>query len=627
MNRSALLTAFSFLLVSSISSALIADDLVSAPFVPDDPSFSEQHDRMRTQKSHAFQPPSDRITLELIPLQGGGEEYEPELEDQALPRAALIGEGYELSRNPLYQLGDLNWLPEGERFKAVLDFNISERAAAFRLGIDTAQVPQGLTFYLYSPTHPDFYYGPYSADDLKDDEIFWSPVIEGELVRVEMYAETPAYLAAADLGIKYVSVLHDSVMSRQWKHQSDVGRAGACHVNVACDSRALELASTTAKYIITDYFGRSFLCTGVLLNDTKGTGEPWFITADHCIDSLSNTSSMQFYWNFRTQTCNGTTGASFRTSTGGASKLYSDIFTDVAFFKLNQPPPTTARAGWKSSSPELNISILGIHHPMGDYQKISKGKLLGKANWKYRLLDGTHWEVSWSTGVTQGGSSGSGLFNSSNELIGVLSAGASSCSNRSGTDIYGRFDRSFSRLGRWLDPVAPTPVPAGSRVKVKGKVSVGTSTPVCGLVLINGQHAFTCNGSGSYELDVPVDGNGKVAIQFFADGLEPLNRTFSPTSTTVTQNLTLAHANRHSPVVAVNDIMAIEGNRARLIGRVTSAQGAPMCSMVLANGTHAFTCQGDGTFDLNVPRAADGSVTLFGFSHGLSPFRQVFSQF
>ncbi|WP_409523052.1 trypsin-like serine peptidase [Nitrincola sp. MINF-07-Sa-05] len=509
----------------------------------------------------------------------------------------------------------------------MLDFSISERAAAFRLGIDTAQVPQGLTFYLYSPTHSDFYYGPYSADDLTEDEIFWSPVIEGEMVRVELYAETPATLAVADLGIKYVSVLHDSVMSRQWKRQSEVGSAQACNVNVACDSKALELASTTAKYVITDFFGRSYLCTGVLLNDTRGSGEPWFITAEHCISGGAKPSSMQFYWNFRTQTCNGSTGASFRTSTGGATRLYRSTSDDVAFLKLNKQPPTTARAGWKDSTPALNIPVLGIHHPGGDYQKLSKGTLVDSVNWRSFSFKGTHWEVQWNSGVTEPGSSGSGLFNASNELLGVLSAGRASCSNP--MSVYSRFDRQITYLKKWLDPVViiSTPVSTGSRVKVKGKVSVGSSTPVCGLVLINGQHAFTCNGSGSYELDVPVDGNGKVAIQFFADGLEPLSRTFSPTSTTVTQDLTVTHANRHSPVVSVNEISALDGNRARLRGRVTSAQGAPMCSMVLANGAHAFTCQGDGTFDLNVPRAADGSVTLFGFSHGLSPSRQVFSQF
>ena len=47
----------------------------------------------------------------------------------------------------------------------------------------------------------------------------------------------------------------------------------------------------------------------------------------------------------------------------------------------------------------------------------------------------THYGVRWSSGVTEGGSSGSGLFlkiNNSNYLIGNLSGGNESCENLEG---------------------------------------------------------------------------------------------------------------------------------------------------------------------------------------------------
>jgi hypothetical protein len=77
----------------------------------------------------------------------------------------------------------------------------------------------------------------------------------------------------------------------------------------------------------------------------------------------------------------------------------------------------------------------------------------------------THWEVpSWDKGTTEGGSSGSGLFNPFQQLIGQLEGGYALCegsqSNGEG-DWYGKFsyswtnnDRSDSnRLDYWLDPL------------------------------------------------------------------------------------------------------------------------------------------------------------------------------
>ena len=62
-------------------------------------------------------------------------------------------------------------------------------------------------------------------------------------------------------------------------------------------------------------------------------------------------------------------------------------------------------------------------------------------------------------GTTEGGSSGSGLWNESHRLIGQLQGGFAACGNDD-PDWYGRFDVSWdgassaSRLRDWLDPDA-----------------------------------------------------------------------------------------------------------------------------------------------------------------------------
>jgi hypothetical protein len=67
------------------------------------------------------------------------------------------------------------------------------------------------------------------------------------------------------------------------------------------------------------------------------------------------------------------------------------------------------------------------------------------------------------------------------------------------------------------------PGSAGQWITISGSVAVGSdsTTPVCAMVLANGQYMFSCDGTGSYNLYVPLDLNGQVTVQVFADGFAP----------------------------------------------------------------------------------------------------------
>jgi len=82
-------------------------------------------------------------------------------------------------------------------------------------------------------------------------------------------------------------------------------------------------------------------------------------------------------------------------------------------------------------------------------------------------MSNSHWKVSWSAtenghGVTEGGSSGSALFNSNGLLMGTLTGGQSSCdsSNLNQPDYFGKFSAHWDlngqadtlRLQPFLDP-------------------------------------------------------------------------------------------------------------------------------------------------------------------------------
>ena len=78
-------------------------------------------------------------------------------------------------------------------------------------------------------------------------------------------------------------------------------------------------------------------------------------------------------------------------------------------------------------------------------------------------------------------------------------------------------------------PYDPAFVPgsAGKRINIAGKVLLQSSqTPICAMVLANGQFMFTCDGTGSYGLNIPLDNNGRFKLQVYADGFAPTIQTF-----------------------------------------------------------------------------------------------------
>ncbi|MFC1788841.1 hypothetical protein ACFLZE_02890 [Thermodesulfobacteriota bacterium] len=64
-------------------------------------------------------------------------------------------------------------------------------------------------------------------------------------------------------------------------------------------------------------------------------------------------------------------------------------------------------------------------------------------------------------------------------------------------------------------------------VEIEGSVSLEGS-PLCAMVLANGQYMFSCDPYGEYQLSVPLDPNGEITLFVFVDGLQPFKQTLIP---------------------------------------------------------------------------------------------------
>lgn len=156
-------------------------------------------------------------------------------------------------------------------------------------------------------------------------------------------------------------------------------------------------------------------------------------------------------------------------------------------------------------------------------------------------------------------------------------------------------------------------------VAVSGTV-VNGDTPLCSLVLVNGENQFTCDGTGAFEMQAPLDSNGTLTVQVFVDGFAPYSRTLAP-SVAENQLVQMVRPNGARTMVVTPEFSAAGAGRAFVTGQVATAGGTPICAFVLANGEQMFSCDDNlGQFELDVPLDQDDKVKLQIFAAGFQPY-------
>ena len=394
-----------------------------------------------------------------------------------------IGFGRDLPQS--YQ-GDLYpWLSWRELpgYGRVATFSIaSPEAKALRVAIKLDRLSEGVEVRFFG-ANDEQVHGPFTAESQRarpldeatlrepaqsaTDALFWSPVIEGETAGVEIYVPGDV---GHDFAIEAPEIQHlvYSVRNPDDKALQELGQSGACNMDVKCrTTNPSDLSAAVAKIIFTDG-GSTYLCTGTLLNDQAHSWTPYFMTANHCVSTQSVASTINSYWFFERATCGGSNPTTATQFAGGATLLATGANTDFTFLQLRDSQisalPGIHFAGWSIANP-TGAAVIGLHHPRGDLKKWSQGTARGFDDFERYpgpvTGTGNYIRTTWSQGVTEVGSSGSGLFAVTGEqggqqlFVGNLYGGYSSCANPSTPDWYGRFDLTYPSISRWLTAAAP----------------------------------------------------------------------------------------------------------------------------------------------------------------------------
>ena len=354
----------------------------------------------------------------------------------------------------------------------------SEGAQALGLYYDAFWIPSNGQLFVYNEDKTQVI-GAFTNQNNHESGLFANELIQGEVVTLEYHqkGEGMPIMHINEVAYAYRDVNHLFEMR-------DFGDSDDCEVNINCsEGDDWQLIKRSACRISIKAGNMYGWCSGALINTTAEDCTPYVLTADHCgYGSSSYASSADhnqwiFYFNYEADDCenpssspasNSLTGCSVRSYSGAVGGVNGNIggTSDFYLVELNNEVPYEVgafMAGWNRSN-TASTSGTSIHHPSGDIKKISTyTQTLTNGAWQGG--GNTHWRVRWAGtdnghGVTEGGSSGSPIFNAAGQIIGDLSGGASYCSNTNGQDLYGKLYHSWDqggtaddeRLKPWLDP-------------------------------------------------------------------------------------------------------------------------------------------------------------------------------
>ena len=371
----------------------------------------------------------------------------------------------------------LRWarLPDGSQVAALAFSSVG--AQALRLGLQVLQLPPGAVLRFYgAPGTPATVW---SAEQLaawqranmqggqspEAARTVWGPDTPGALATLELQLPPGATPADLQLAVPQLSHLTQTVEQAVKALDPNIGDAGACTLDVMCSPQLDTESRAVARILFTDA-GSSYLCSGTLLNDTRGSLTPNFLTAAHCINNATSAASLVAYWFFRAAGCNAspTVDQAAVQQAGGARLRFTDSGVDSTLLQLNTPPPANVvfAGSYFGSGVASGTGVVGVSNPSGDLQKYSAGSITGYANCDSTTCigatvdSGAMWQIGWAQGTTEEGSSGSAIWaqlGGTRYVVGALHGGSASCQNPQGADFFGRFDRAFYRgLGTWLTP-------------------------------------------------------------------------------------------------------------------------------------------------------------------------------
>ena len=428
--------------------------------------------------------------------------------------------------------GQYTTLPGGEN---IWSFRLKANdAVAIMLYYKDFYIPEGGKLFIYSADKTHLL-GAYTHKTHPLGGFFATEFVGGEELVLEYVAsetsdEKPR-IYIDEIGYGYnASALREfcGINSRKTKEDDCSDVDISCMVDVNCEEGdAWQNEKKSICWTIQKIGSYEYLCTASLLNNTAEDFKPLILTARHCaydfnrrvFASDSDMKQWVFYFHREREGCGDDYPTTIPKTMTGCKMLVNtgtEGGSDGMLLLLNNMIPESYDVfynGWDRRDVAATSGVC-IHHPKGDYMKIStyseKASTYTFESSEFNGNKNAHWNVLFKAttngrSVTQCGSSGSPLYNENKLVVGTLTGGNSDCSYLRGLNIYGKmtyhWDKfktdSSTRMDVWIDPLGknyetfsgrfrkifkPTPVnlkavDIGQKISLTWGVPKGNETP------------------------------------------------------------------------------------------------------------------------------------------------------
>lgn len=395
-------------------------------------------------------------------------------DDDKLGRMSMYGE---LINTPVNSNQHGRWTTDLDGNK-VWQFRFrTANAKAVGIIFSNFYLPQGAMYYIYSADR-SYFEGPFDASENHPSGIYRTPEVFGDEAIFE-YFQPNTVIGTPSLEIRafihFYRFIHDYRDDRA--SNEDRGGSDPCEIDVNCPEGADWVDQRQSVVRLSLVAGNGVgLCSGALVNNTSYNCTNYILTAMHCtIDSnASDLLASTVRFNYQRSSCGSGSAPQAQQKVGIILRADSNdnggsSGSDFALVEMDDAIPASWNpyySGWYAGTdvPTPNGNghrVWGIHHPSGDVKKISTGGSVASATWG---ASNHHWRVNWvetqtDWGVTEGGSSGSPIYNKDKRIIGTLTGGGSFCTSPNSPDYYGKMDRHWTGnpnpanedLVDWLD--------------------------------------------------------------------------------------------------------------------------------------------------------------------------------
>ena len=332
----------------------------------------------------------------------------------------------------------------------------SKNAKSLGLILQPFKIPAGGYVYIYDSSGK-IIRGAFTSENNYSSEILPTMPVPGEELILEYhYPDKESWHNT--IGITQVS--HDflGIFDIEGSKDGRYGLSQSCNRDINCQAG---LPYAVEKGAVCRLIIRGVeLCSGVLVNNTDQENKGLLITAQHCITNQNDADKTIFVFNYESPWCSGPDGRVSHSLSGSVLRS-TNSNVDFSIVELNTFPPYIYKpylAGWDVTG-STPASSVAIHHPMGDVKKISIDNDPPVSSTFNAMPTNTEWKIlQWDVGTTEGGSSGSPLFDQNKKVVGILTGGEAVC-GRSVNDYFVKLSACYNysnllweQVKGWIDP-------------------------------------------------------------------------------------------------------------------------------------------------------------------------------